>query len=73
MITFEPGPVRPPSEAQSTLLWIARGCHWNKCDFRPVYKREPFSLREVDEIKRDIDAMATIADRLYRCTDSART
>ncbi|MDO4481468.1 MAG: radical SAM protein [Bacillota bacterium] len=54
---FELGPIRPPSEADSILLRVTRNCPWNKCDFCGVYKGEKFSLREVDEIKRDIDAM----------------
>jgi len=64
MITFETGPVRPPSEAQSILLRITRNCHWNKCVFCPVYKNQPYSIRKVDELKQDIDAMAAIAERL---------
>lgn len=66
MINFETGPIRPPSEAQSILLRITRNCHWNKCAFCPVYKHERFSIRKVDEIKRDIDAMAAIADGIRR-------
>jgi radical SAM superfamily enzyme YgiQ (UPF0313 family) len=66
MITFETGPVRPPSEAQSILLRITRNCHWNKCLFCPVYKGQRYSIRKVDEVKQDIDAMAAIADRIRR-------
>jgi len=66
MTCFETGPIRPPSEATSILLRITRNCHWNKCAFCPVYKHERFSIRKVDEIKRDIDAMAAIADKLGR-------
>ncbi|MCX6898543.1 MAG: radical SAM protein [Verrucomicrobia bacterium] len=66
MICFETGPIRPPSEATSILLRITRNCHWNKCAFCPVYKRDRFSIRKVDEIKRDIDAMTAIADIIRR-------
>lgn len=66
MIAFETGPVRPPSESQSILLRITRSCHWNKCAFCPVYKLQRFSIRKIDEIKRDIDAMAAIAERIRR-------
>ena len=65
-IRFETGPVRPPSEAESILLRITRGCHWNKCAFCPVYKHEQYSIRGVDEIKQDIDAMAAVAERFAR-------
>jgi len=71
MICFETGPIRPPSEATSILLRITRNCHWNKCAFCPVYKHDRFSIRKVDEIKRDIDAMAAIADRIGRRMNAA--
>jgi radical SAM superfamily enzyme YgiQ (UPF0313 family) len=66
MSCFELGPIRPPSEAQSILLRLTRNCHWNKCAFCPVYKNRQFSMRKVDEIKRDIDMMSAIADTIYR-------
>lgn len=64
MNCFETGPIRPPSEAGSVLLRLTRNCHWNRCAFCPVYKGQRFSVRKVDEVKRDIDAMAAIADRI---------
>jgi radical SAM superfamily enzyme YgiQ (UPF0313 family) len=73
MINFETGPIRPPSEADSILLRITRNCHWNKCVFYPVYKHEPFSIRQVEEIKKDIDAMATIAERIRRRVNASRS
>jgi len=30
MIDIELGPIRPPSESQSLLIRVTRGCHWNK-------------------------------------------
>ncbi|HPA16290.1 MAG TPA: radical SAM protein [Verrucomicrobiae bacterium] len=64
MNCFETGPIRPPSEAGSILLRLTRNCHWNRCAFCPVYKRERFSVRKVDEVKGDIDAMSAIAGRI---------
>jgi len=61
----------PPSEAQAILLRITRCYHWNKCAFCPVYKHEQYSIRKVDEIERDIDAMAAVADRVRRRMDGA--
>jgi radical SAM superfamily enzyme YgiQ (UPF0313 family) len=69
MITFETGRIRPPSEAASILLRITRSCHWNQCAFCPVYKHEQYSIRKVDEIKRDIDAMAAVAERIRHRMD----
>lgn len=65
MYKFELGPIRPPSEAYSILLRVTRNCPWNKCEFCPVYKGEKFSLRSVDEIKDDIDAMYNIAMNIH--------
>lgn len=69
MSRFETGPIRPPSEAGSILLRLTRNCHWNKCAFCPVYKGERFSIRKVDDVKSDIDAMAAIADRIRGRSD----
>lgn len=62
--SFEVGPIRPPSEAGSYLLRLTRNCPWNRCAFCRTYKRREFSLRTVEEIEVDIDAMARIRDRL---------
>jgi len=70
LLAFETGPIRPPSEAASILLRVTRNCHWNKCVFCPVYKHEQFSIRTVEDIKEDIDAMAAIADGIRRRIDA---
>lgn len=54
---FEQGPIRPPSEAYSLLIRVTRNCPWNKCKFCPVYKGTKFSLRPVEHVKKDIDAV----------------
>jgi len=61
-LTFEQGPIRPPSEATSLLLRITRNCPWNQCLFCPVYKNKKFSLRTVEEIKRDIQNAKDMAE-----------
>ena len=61
---FEQGPIRPPSEAQSLLLRVTRNCPWNQCLFCPVYKGRKFSLRSVDEIKKDIQSARDLADEV---------
>jgi len=60
--SFEQGPIRPPNEARSLLLRFTRNCPWNQCMFCPVYKGRKFSLRSVEEIKKDIQAARDIAD-----------
>ena len=57
-MSFEQGPIRPPSEANSLLIRVARNCPWNKCRFCPVYKDARFSRRPVEDVLADIDAVA---------------
>ncbi len=54
---FEQGPIRPPSEAESLLIRVTRNCPWNRCTFCPVYKGAAFSLRPVDHVIQDIEAV----------------
>jgi hypothetical protein len=56
---FEQGPIRPPSEAYSLLIRVTRNCPWNRCTFCPVYKGSRFSVRSLDHVKKDIDAIHT--------------
>ncbi len=63
-MTFEQGPIRPPSEAESLLVRVSRNCPWNQCQFCPVYKGTRFSRRSKDEVKKDIAAMKEAADRV---------
>lgn len=59
---FETGAYRPPSEGGSASLLVrfTRNCPWNYCTFCAMYKTEKFQLRPLDEIKSDINAMATL-------------
>ncbi|MBI5570879.1 MAG: radical SAM protein [Desulfomonile tiedjei] len=61
---FEQGPIRPPSEAGSLLIRVTRNCPWNRCAFCGTYKGKKFSRRSLDEIKRDIDTVKAISDRI---------
>ena len=47
-------PFRPPSEAESLLLRVTRGCPWNRCIFCSMYKAMKFEIRALEEIKSDI-------------------
>ncbi len=46
------------------LVRLTRNCPWNKCAFCPVYKGARFSLRDADDVKGDIDAMADAAEEI---------
>lgn len=59
-LSFEQGPIRPPSEAASLLLRLTRNCPWNKCTFCRSYHGATFSRRCVADIKEDIDKVASM-------------
>ncbi|MDO9536627.1 MAG: radical SAM protein [Bacillota bacterium] len=63
-MSYEQGPIRPPSEAESLFVRVTRNCPWNKCLFCPAYKRKKFSRRPVDEIKADILEMKKEVDKV---------
>jgi radical SAM superfamily enzyme YgiQ (UPF0313 family) len=63
-LTFEQGPIRPPSEAGSLLIRATRNCPWNRCAFCSTYKKKTFSRRSLDEILADIDAAKAVKDRI---------
>ena len=54
-------PFRPPSEADSLLLRVTRGCPWNRCTFCSMYKTIKFEIRDVEEVQSDIK----LAEQLY--------
>jgi hypothetical protein len=62
--SFEQGPIRPPSEAHSLLVRVIRNCTWNRCTFCPVYKGSASSLRALEDVLADVDAMAAAAEVL---------
>jgi radical SAM superfamily enzyme YgiQ (UPF0313 family) len=64
MPTIEQGPIRPPSEAHSLLLRVTRNCSWNQCEFCSIYKGRRFSLRTVEEVKKDIEAIREIVSEI---------
>lgn len=48
-------PFRPPSEADSLLLRVTRGCPWNRCTFCSMYKTTKFEIRELEEVLGDVE------------------
>ena len=69
---FEQGPIRPPSEADSLLLRITRNCPWNRCSFCSLYKEKRFSMRPVDHVLRDIDAVRFYTDVITAARDAGQ-
>ena len=50
--------IRPPSEANSFLLPVTIGCSHNKCTFCGTYPGVKFRIRQLEDIKQDIDKVA---------------
>ncbi|MGB5156734.1 MAG: radical SAM protein [Desulfobacterales bacterium] len=64
VLSFEMGPIRPPSEGSNSLLIrVTRNCPWNRCTFcyGRAYEHEKFQMRSVHEVKADIDNVALIS------------
>ena len=63
---FELGPIRPPSEAESLMLRVTRNCPWNNCTFCGLYKGKKFSVRPVEHVIKDIDAIRYYFDEINK-------
>jgi radical SAM superfamily enzyme YgiQ (UPF0313 family) len=50
-------PYRPPSEAETVLVRVTRGCAWNRCAFCGMYKTLRFEARPLEEIEADLAAL----------------
>jgi coproporphyrinogen III oxidase-like Fe-S oxidoreductase len=57
---FDFPPYRPPSEADSALIRVTRGCPWNHCTFCGMYKGSQYELRPLAEIAADIGMLEDI-------------
>jgi radical SAM superfamily enzyme YgiQ (UPF0313 family) len=63
--TFEQGPIRPPSEADSLLLRITRNCPWGRCKFCYNYRDGgKFEIRKVEELKQEITGIREISETI---------
>lgn len=58
MLNYHQPVYRPPSEAQSLILQVTRGCSHNRCKFCYMYRDKVFSVRKWPEVKSDIDTAA---------------
>ena len=55
MTVYEYPLYRPPSEAYSLIIQTTLGCSRNKCTFCSMYKSKKFTIKPLEQIKKEID------------------
>jgi radical SAM superfamily enzyme YgiQ (UPF0313 family) len=58
-IYYCPPVFRPPSEAHSLLIQLTEGCTY-ECDFCIPYLKKSFNVRDIAEVKKDLDVAKDI-------------
>ncbi len=58
--------IRPPSEANSIILQVTRGCSHNKCAFCGTYKGVRFGFKPESVVEKDIEFAASHCKRQRR-------
>ena len=66
-----PNIIRPPSEWQSYFLPLTSGCSTNTCIFC-MYYGSKLRIRDVDDVKNEIDAVALFTRRGIRLPDVSK-
>ena len=59
MLNYDAPLYRPPSEAKSLIFQVTLGCSFNECSFCDMYRSKEYSERSWEEVKGEIDLMAT--------------
>ncbi len=57
---------RPPSEAYSLIIQVTLGCSHNKCNFCSMYKSKKFTIKSLEEIKKEIDIFRNIYGKVEK-------
>jgi len=65
-IFYEEPVFRPPSEAYSLILQASIGCSWNRCAFCEMYTTKKFRIRDIGELKEEINAIAGVQPDLRK-------
>ncbi len=59
MLNYDAPLYMPPSEAKSLIFQVTLGCSFNECSFCDMYRSKEYSEKSWDEIKSEIDMMAS--------------
>jgi radical SAM superfamily enzyme YgiQ (UPF0313 family) len=57
-LKYEEPLFRPPSEAYSLIFQVTIGCSWNKCAFCEMYTSKKFRVKNIEDIKDEIQSFA---------------
>ncbi len=66
MLKYDEPLFRPPSEWRSLILQVTIGCSWNRCHFCEMYKTKQFRSRPIEELKKEIRQIKSMAGSVNR-------
>ncbi len=58
MIEYDYPLFRPPAEADNLIIQVTLGCSYNNCSFCSMYKTKNYKVRKLDDVYREINAVA---------------
>ena len=59
MINYNMPLYRPPSEGNNIIIQVTYGCSFNACTFCSMYKSKTYTRRELEDVYKDIEKMAS--------------
>ncbi len=58
MLEYDYPLFRPPAEANNIIIQVTLGCSYNNCSFCSMYKTKNYEVRELEDVYKDINAVA---------------
>lgn len=59
MINYSFPLYRPPAEANNIIIQATYGCSYNNCSFCSMYKSKDYKVRDIQELFKEIDTLAS--------------
>ena len=66
MIEYDYPLFRPPAEADNLIIQVTLGCSYNNCSFCSMYKTKNYEVRDLDDVHREINAVAKAYPDTYK-------